>query len=188
MHHIHAPAPAPHSSFTQLLTTPSSCPSNPRPSNPSKPTSQPAPKVQHNETAQNRGTDAGKQGSSYQKHAAALPACGRGLVGSQSPPLVAPRGQKWHSSFACDTQRKSQTNETDEIDETDETDERDCEMGDSRGQPRCKGRGWVGGCRELRSGAAGPGGRGTQSGEAVERAGEREAGAGGGVAADLKLS
>ena len=25
------------------------------------------------------------------------------LVGSQSPPLVAPRGQKWHSSFACDT-------------------------------------------------------------------------------------
>jgi len=103
MHHIHAPAPAPHSSFTQLLTTPSSCPSNPRPSNPSKPTSQPAPKVQHNETAQNRGTDAGKQGSSYQKHAAALPACGRGLVGSQSPPLVAPRGQKWHSSFACDT-------------------------------------------------------------------------------------
>jgi hypothetical protein len=103
MHHIHAPAPAPHSSFTQLLTTPSSCPSNPRPSNPSKPTSQPAPKVQHNETAQNRGTDAGKQGSSYQKHAAALPACGRGLVGSQSPPLVAPRGQKWHSSVACDT-------------------------------------------------------------------------------------
>jgi hypothetical protein len=110
------------------------------------------------------------------------------LVGSQSPPLVAPRGQKWHSSFACDTQRKSQTNETDEIDETDETDERDCEMGDSRGQSRCKGRGWVGGHRELRSGAAGPGGRGTQSGEAVERAGEREAGAGGGVAADLKLS
>ena len=103
MHHIHAPTPAPHSPFTQLLTTPSSCPSNPRPSNPSKPTSQPAPKVQHNETAQNRGTDAGKQGSSYQKHAAALPACGRGLVGSQSPPLVAPRGQKWHSSVACDT-------------------------------------------------------------------------------------
>jgi hypothetical protein len=116
-------------------------------------------------------------------------AVSRLLVGPQGPPLVAPRGQKWHSSFACDTQRKSQTNETDEIDETDETDERDCEMGDSRGQPRCKGRGWVGGCRELRSGAAGPGGRGTQSGEAVERAGEREAGAGGGVAADtLKLS
>jgi hypothetical protein len=59
-------------------------------------------------------TDAGKQGSSYQKYyllaAVVLPACGRGLVGSQtpqsppqSPPLVAPRGQKWHSSFACDT-------------------------------------------------------------------------------------
>ena len=110
----------------------------------------------------------------------------------------APRALPWslhgarngtQSSFACDTQRKGQTNETDEIDETDETDERDCETDDSRGQPRCKGRGWVGGCRELRSGAAGPGGRGTQSGEAVERAGEREAGAGGGVAADtLKLS
>ena len=118
---------------------------------------------------------------------AALPACGRGLVGSQSPPLVAPRGQKWHSSFACDTQRKSQTNETDEIDETDETDERDCEMDDSRGQPRCKGRGSVGGCRELRSGAAGTGGRGTQSGEAAQREqGTREAGADGSrrVAAD----
>jgi len=59
--------------------------------------------LQHNETAQNSGTDAGKQGNSYQKQAEALPACGRGLVGSQSPPLVAPRGQKWHSSFACDT-------------------------------------------------------------------------------------
>ena len=101
MHHIHAPTPAPHSSFTQLLTTPSSCPSNPPPQTPQNPhLTQP---LQHNETAQNRGTDAGKQGSSYQKHAAALPACGRGLVGSQSPPLVAPRGQKWHSSVACDT-------------------------------------------------------------------------------------
>ena len=59
--------------------------------------------LQHNETAHNSGTDAGKQGNSYQKQAKALPACGRGLVGSQSPPLVAPRGQKWHSSFACDT-------------------------------------------------------------------------------------
>ena len=59
--------------------------------------------LQHNETAHNSGTDAGKQGNSYQKQAEALPACGRGLVGSQSPPLVAPRGQKWHSSFACDT-------------------------------------------------------------------------------------
>ena len=37
MHHIHAPTPAPHSPFTQLLTTPSSCPSNPRPSNPQNP-------------------------------------------------------------------------------------------------------------------------------------------------------
>jgi hypothetical protein len=45
--------------------------------------------LQHNETAQNRGTDAGKQGSSYQKQAAALPACGRGL------PWSAPRALPW---------------------------------------------------------------------------------------------
>jgi hypothetical protein len=104
MHHIHAPTPAPHSPFTQLLTTPSSCPAN-RP--PLKPLKTHISRSPYSTMKPHSSTDAGKQGSSYQKYyllaAVVLPACGRGLVGSQSPPLVAPRGQKWHSSFACDT-------------------------------------------------------------------------------------
>ena len=101
-------------------TPPPSCPSTSfTPSPISSPSPPPAPLIlppqtpqnphltqplQPNKTATNSNTNSRCIAIDDGKQQKAAPARSRVLVGPQRPPLVAPRGQKWHWSLTCNRQ------------------------------------------------------------------------------------
>jgi hypothetical protein len=67
--------------------------------------------LQPNKTATNSGTNSRCIAIDDGKQLGHQPGCGGLLVGPQRPPLVAPRGQKWHWSLTCDRQSERNTPE-----------------------------------------------------------------------------
>ena len=89
-------------SLTHFLTTPSSCSSNPPPPNPPKPSFHTATNKQQRCRKQRHRASQASYGC--WQACAGLPVAGAVWSGPQRPPLVAPRGQKWHESLTCNRQ------------------------------------------------------------------------------------